>query len=128
MPVGRGDVTVEDLLVHGSWVRALARSLASDVHAADDAEQQAWVAALTRPPPRAENLRAWFARVVRRRLSDRRRSEGRRAHAETAARRTADVRPPEELVVRAETQLAVAREVLALAEPYRTTVLLRFFE
>ncbi len=41
---------IEALLAEREWVRHLARTLARDESAADDLEQEAWRAALERPP------------------------------------------------------------------------------
>jgi RNA polymerase sigma factor (sigma-70 family) len=121
-------VSIDDLLANAGWVRALARSLVRDPHAADDVEQQAWTAAIGRPPGRRGNLRAWFARVVRRKASDVRRGAERRRRHETAVPAREDLASPGELVARAELRAQLAKAVLALAEPYRATVLLRYFE
>ena len=58
--------TPTELLAHAAWVRRLARVLVRDRATADDVEQQAWAAALERPPPRREgDLRHWWSSVVR---------------------------------------------------------------
>ena len=58
-------VTIEELLEHSSWVRSLARQLVSDSSIADDLAQEAWVAALRRPPLRGVPLRPFWNRVAR---------------------------------------------------------------
>src|SRR5687768_1345908 len=121
-------VTAEEPLAHGRWVQALARSLAADASTADDVAQEAWVDALEHPPRRRGNLRAWFARIVRRRWADHVRAEVRRARPHPRAA-SGDAAPTaDEVLVRAETRLRIARELLALEEPYRGTLLLRFHE
>ena len=56
---------LEELLAHGPWVRALARSLVRDPSRADDLVQQAWLKALERPPAPCGSARGWFATVLR---------------------------------------------------------------
>src|SRR5262245_6289974 len=72
----RSDLTV--LLGQAGWTRALARSLASDVHSAEDLVQDAWVAALERPPDLGRPVRGWLASVLRHRWLDLSRARGRR--------------------------------------------------
>src|SRR5262245_40422557 len=116
------------LLAQTGWTRALARSLASDVHSAEDLVQDAWVAALERPPDLGRPVRGWLASVLRHRWLDllrsleRSRERERRASADEAWPSSHDV------VEKAAVQRELVEAVLELDEPYRTTVLLRFFE
>lgn len=119
------DASLETLLSHRPWVRTLAAALAQPADA-DDLEQEAWLAALERPP-RDEAPRAWLATVLRRTASKMRRTLARRATRERAAARP-EVTTTADLVARAETHECVVRAVLALPEPCRSTILLRFFE
>lgn len=122
------DVPIDRLLTHREWVRALARRLVSDDAAADDLAQDAFVTALEHPPAHGQALRAWFGRVLRSRAADRRRSDGRR---ETREQATASGREPEDpalAVARTEELSRLVRAILALPEPYRTTVVLHYQE
>lgn len=119
--------TPEALLEHLDWVRRLARGLVADPNAADDLVQEAWISA-TRRPPHAGNLRGWLATVVRNAARERARKEARRAvHEERAARSEAQS-SSDELAERVAVQQQVVQHVLELAEPYRETVLLRYFQ
>jgi RNA polymerase sigma-70 factor (ECF subfamily) len=116
------------LLGELTWLRALARRLARDPGAADDLVQDACAIALQqREPPRS--WRAWLASVLPHLAAARRRRDTARTRREHEA-----ASPPPagddaaRVVERAETQHRLAAAVLGLAEPYRTTVLLRFFE
>ena len=120
--------TVEALLAHADWVRALARTLVRDPGAADDVAQESWLDALERPPGDARNLRGWLARIVRNAAGQRARSEARRDARERAAARPEALPDTAELVARTELQREVVGHVLSLDEPYRTTVLLRYFQ
>src|SRR5687768_16982825 len=77
--------TIDDLLTHRRWVRTLALRLTSDESAADDLEQEAWLAALRATPPAAGSARAWFGAVVRNLARNTRRGAGRRGRRETVA-------------------------------------------
>lgn len=119
---------VEALLAHARWARSLARELVGgDVHQAEDLAQEAMAAALTRPPQDEQRAQGWLARVLRnRRVSNLRRDQT-RARAEPRAAR-AEAQPSTlELVEQAETQRRLVACVLALEEPYRRVVLLRWF-
>ncbi len=104
----------------------MARTLVRDAAGAEDLVQESWLAALRRPPKHDANLRAWLGRVVRRQALQKGRTESRRrAREEAAARPEATM---EDLAQRASVQRDVVQHVLALDEPYRSAVLLRFFE
>jgi RNA polymerase sigma factor (sigma-70 family) len=120
--------TLEALLAEREWVKGLARVLAGNGADADDLEQEAWVAALRSPPSRPGPVRGWLATVLRRRRLDARRAEWRRLAREEAAARPEAVPSAEESVARAEVLRRVIEEVMALEEPGRTTVILRFFD
>src|SRR5262245_12342233 len=115
------------LFERAGWVRALARSLVADQDAADDAAQEAWLAAL-RWPPANRNLRGWFATLIRNFARRARRAERRRRVREEVFAASENELSASELVARAELHRRVVEAVLALPEPYRATILLRFFE
>ena len=119
---------VSALLAQTEWIRALARGLAADVHLAEDLVQDAWVAALERPPRDDRPLRGWLATVLRNRWRDLGRERGWRERRERAAARDEALPSAHELVERAAVQRTLVEAVLELEEPYRSTVLLRFFE
>src|SRR6187200_2249060 len=116
----------EALLRHDGYIRWLALSLVDDPHRADDVAQQTWVAALTHRPH--GSLRAWLATVTRRFASRARRGEERRTRHERAAARGAEAASDREIREREAARHAVVEAVLALAEPYRTTLVLRFLD
>jgi RNA polymerase sigma-70 factor (ECF subfamily) len=74
------------------------------------------------------SVRGWLSRVIRSRAVDRRRSDSARGAREQAVRRRDVVPATDELVARADLQSFIAQAVTELPEPYRTTVLLRWFE
>src|SRR5689334_24566563 len=92
-PDSQRPASTDELLAHADWVRRLSRALLSDPNAADDVAQDAWVAALKRPPTAGAGMRAWWARVVRSTASNHRRSELRRTDREqrVASERTEEI-------------------------------------
>lgn len=122
------DASLDELLAQRQWARRLARSLVGDELRADDLTQDAFAIALERSRDEVRDWRSWLAVTIRRLASRARRGDARRREWEQrAARGEADV--SDELAVRrAELQQELARAVLALAEPHRTTILLRYLE
>lgn len=127
---------LDALLEHGGWVRALARSLMADPTAAEDLEQKVWLAALERPPGHLSNSRAWLSTVVRNIAGMHWRKEKARRHREDLfgeKRWQEDVdgssnTTPDCLAERMETFRKLATAMVNLAEPFGTTLYLRFFE
>jgi RNA polymerase sigma-70 factor (ECF subfamily) len=118
--------TLDDLLVHAGWTRALAVRLLGDADDADDVVQETWLSALRMPPDRRRALRPWIATVVRNliRSQGRRRSRARLREQRLAAE--AVVPSSEELLAQLETERQLAALVMDLPEPYRHTVVLRY--
>ncbi len=124
---------IERLLAQEGWLRRLARALVADASLADDVAQETWARVLERPPQSVESPRAWLARVARRVVGERVRDERNRARREhvfaserfEAADESAFA---ERVEAAAQLQRDLARAVLALSEPGRSTVVLRYFE
>lgn len=122
------DPQLAQLTAEMAWLRRLARALlrADD---ADDVVHDAWLVAADRPPRDDRPLRPWLGRVVLNLVRMQARARKRREAREAAGGELAEAAPrPDELVQRVELQRLVAGEVLQLAEPYRSTVLLHYFE
>jgi len=120
--------TIEQLLSDRVWLARLARGLSHDPHAADDALQEAWTAALESPPRSAHGLRGWIATVARRAKGRARRSARRRDLRERRVARDEALAPAATVAERTDFHRRVAASVHELPEPYRTTVWLRFYE
>ncbi len=120
-------VSIESLLAHADWVRALARQLVSDPASADDVEQEVWRAAIENPPRDGSNPRGWLASVARNAARTLGRANSRREAREQRNARAEALPATSELVAEAELARELAGEVLALEEPYRTVLLLRFW-
>jgi len=115
-----------ELLEHRDFVQRLARHLVRDESAADDLEQDVWIAALKRPL-RLESARAWLTQVTRNLASNSARGEARRKAREAAVARSR----PEVGLEQTERAFEVLKDVTAaverLDEPYRATILLAYF-
>ena len=115
-----------ELLEHLDWMRGLARDLVRDPGDADDVVQEAWLAA-TRQPPSLAAVRPWLRSVMKNVVRQRvRRESGRWSALEPDLPDSAD--EPLETVARAEMGQLVTKVVLGLADPYRSSLLDRYFE
>jgi RNA polymerase sigma factor (sigma-70 family) len=122
-------IRLEDLLSHADWLRRLAAHLVRGGGGADDLLQDTWEAALRCPPDPARPAQPWLAEVLRNLVRARGRKARRRRSFETQARvDPLGVPSAEVLLERAEAQRFVAELVIGLDEPYRSTVLLRYYE
>ncbi len=130
MPLESQPASVELLLAHGGFVRRLAGALCRDDAQADDLAQDALVTALRRPPAADRPLEPWFATVVRNGARKLFRGESRRGEREAAAAACAPSRTddPASAALRLDEQRVLVEEVARLDEPFRSTVLLRFFD
>jgi RNA polymerase sigma factor (sigma-70 family) len=116
------------LLEQTGWIHALARRLVADPHLAADLAQETCVDAIERQPDALRPLRGWLAAVMRNNLAKLRRGEGNRAARERAAGGAEPAPSAHDVVEKAESHRNVVLAVLALDEPYRSTLLMRFFE
>ncbi|HEY8925138.1 MAG TPA: RNA polymerase sigma factor, partial [Polyangia bacterium] len=119
------------LLAQAGWLRRFARALVGDATAAEDLAQDTMVSVLRRPSQPAG--RAWLATVARNLAVDRFRVGARRARREEETARARDpsagqVSSPEDLIADAQIHRHVAEAVARLAEPFRQTIVLRFYE
>lgn len=126
----------DPILAQLEWVRALCLRLVRDAAAADDLVQEVWLVAQARPPGSTEgagSTRGWLARVAQNLARNKARSEKNRRHREraigaaAAAKRTA-APASRELVARSELLRLVATGTAQLDEPFKRTMLLRWFE
>ncbi|HTF88278.1 MAG TPA: sigma-70 family RNA polymerase sigma factor [Planctomycetota bacterium] len=117
------------LLAHAGWVRKLARSLVpADLHQADDIAQEACLAALERQPDTDRPLASWMTTVVRNLVRENRRRSSHRGAREQACARDEALPSTSEVFERLSVHREVVEAVSELDEPYRTTILLRYFE
>ncbi len=107
-------------------MRRLAVALAG-AGGADDLLQDTWAAALPETTKGIDRPRAWLGRILRNSARMQRRGEARRRGREQAVARAEGLPSAAELAAEAELQERAVRCVLELDEPYRETLLLRFF-
>ncbi len=120
---------LEQLLAQADWLKRLARGLVRDENAAEDLVQDTWVAALRRSPGASTaDLRAWLAVVVRNFARRERRDTNLRAAHEIHGARDEAVKGPDAIVARVELQRELAQALLALDEPCRSVLVLRYFD
>ncbi|MEM9379570.1 MAG: sigma-70 family RNA polymerase sigma factor [Planctomycetota bacterium] len=116
------------------WVQALAHRLCADHALAEDLGQETWLAVRGSAASGRKRTRRWLAGVLRNRLRMARRADLRRRDHEisagiASARQEAfDPTTPDVLEERFETHRRVSDVVSSLREPYRTTLLRRYFE
>ncbi len=120
--------TATELLQHTGALRALAQQLVRDDASADDVVQETLVAALTHPPRHRVNLGGWLRTVARNVALRSHRGETRRRRREHAVARPEARSSAEDSVAVLETHGAVVDAVLALPEPYRSTIVQRYFK
>ncbi|MFO0931826.1 MAG: sigma-70 family RNA polymerase sigma factor [Planctomycetota bacterium] len=116
------------LAAHAAAIRRLARSLVADDATADDVAQETMRVGLEHPPRAGFPPFAWLAGIARNVARGLRRTDRRRLARETAAARTDHAPATADAVARLEVRRRVVDAVLALAEPYRATIALRFFD
>ncbi len=120
--------SVEEFLAQTGWVRELVRHLLGSTRHPDedDLVQDTMIRAISAAPDTDQPVRGWLATVARRLLWERHRRATRRARHEARAAAPAALPTPAELAHLAETQRIVVEAAVALPEPYRHVVLLRY--
>ncbi|MEM8710013.1 MAG: sigma-70 family RNA polymerase sigma factor [Planctomycetota bacterium] len=125
--MSESNVTIDELLAHAGWLRALALRLVGDA-GADDLVQEVWLRAAKRPPGQADSPRGWLKAVLRsvhvRQLERKLASRDRERQVASAE----GLPSTSELLGRAEAQRGLVEAVVGLDEPYRRTLLLHYFE
>ncbi|MEO8843633.1 MAG: sigma-70 family RNA polymerase sigma factor, partial [Kofleriaceae bacterium] len=120
---------VAELLGEAEWLTRLARSLTGSAADADDVVQDTFATALRSPPDPGRPVRPWLRRVATNIVRMRHRGRVRRDAREAVIEQiTEPMRTPEQLLERARIERTLTDLVLALEEPYRTTILLRYRE
>ncbi len=113
-----------DLLAYEPFIRSIARSLLKSEDRVGDVVQETWVRALAKPPRSEGSFKSWLGRVARNVALDQHRRDSNRLARERAASR-------EEAMFERERDLEMhgklVEAVLALAEPYKSVVIARYY-
>lgn len=117
----------EVLLANDAFVRALAFACLQNRADAEDVAQEAWMRAIS-SKEKVRSPRGWFATFVKNAARDLLKTKGARARRERAAARPEGLPSMEEVWAREAARREVVEAVARLAEPYKTAVLLRYFE
>ncbi len=125
-PRGRA-ADLESILAQSGWVRAFAARLVRDPGEADDLAQETLLAARARAPEEREGLRPWLAGVLRNLAARGRRDRARARERERVAARAEALPGADETVANDELRALVGEALVAIPEPYRSTLILRFF-
>ncbi|MEM9381134.1 MAG: sigma-70 family RNA polymerase sigma factor, partial [Planctomycetota bacterium] len=119
----------ESYLEHLDWVRGLALQIVGDPAEADDLRQEVWLLAQRLHRPTTGSLRAWLGGILRNVVRDRRRASSTRSlHEERAALERATALDEPGVVREVAIQQVVVDVLVALPEPYRSTLLARYYE
>jgi RNA polymerase sigma factor (sigma-70 family) len=117
----------ENLLANAARVRVLARALVADVNEARDIEQSAWKRVLE--SGRVLESPQWLTAIVRNVARSRWREQTRRVEREQrVASERRPIPTPEEVLEREELRRGLVEHVLALDDPWRTTIVLHYME
>lgn len=119
--------TLADLLGQLDWMRALARELAIDPDRAEDLAHDTFVLAMERPPATYGRLRSWIATVMRNLSREQLRSRKNREALELASVIDEEKPTAAELAEQVHTQQLISKLLLELEEPYRSTLLMRYY-
>lgn len=122
------DTLPTDLLAEHDWLHRLARSLVAGRDLADDAVQETWLRVLRAAPAAAavQKPRAWLRTILENVVRRWQRGEQRRLRRHARLPIGEPAPPVDDAVARAETWQRVATALLALPEPYRTVLVLRY--
>jgi DNA-directed RNA polymerase specialized sigma24 family protein len=118
----------DTLFAHAEWVQGVVRAMVRDEHLAQDIAQDAMEAGLHAGSKKIRDPRAWLMGVVRnlRRLDAR--SGVRRRNTEQRKQGITEEPSSAELLARLEVQQIVAGAVMELPDPFRSVLILRFYE
>lgn len=116
------------LFAHRRFVEATVRAVLGGDPEADDVVQDTWMRALEGGPARPRAVRSWLGRVARNLALDRWRRRARRRRRENAVARCEAMPSVHAIAEREEARRALIDALLALDEPYRAVVLLRYYE
>ena len=122
------DPVLDSALQEAGWLGRLARSLVKNEDRAEEAVQDTLVVALERTGEAPSSPRAWLGGILRNKLRQAARARGRRAVHEQRVERPHSVPSAHDVNERLEVQALLLEAVRGLEEPYRSTIVARFFD
>lgn len=121
-------LTAEALQEHFEGMRRLAWGLLQDAAGAEDIAQETLLRALQTPPNPDRPVEPWLRKVAKNLALERLRSQRRRLRREQKYGTGTEIPTPEELNQKTEVHQQAVQMLLALEEPYKSTLMLHFFE
>lgn len=118
----------EALNEHTAFLRRFVTGLLGDRDGVDDVVQDTWVSAIERPAKETRSMRAWLAGVARNLVRQRHRGAARRERREYLAARPDRLPSSVDDIERLDLLDRVVAAVRGLDEPYRSTLLLRYYD
>lgn len=122
----------DELLDHRDWIYRMALALLRDADSAEDLTHQTFTRALENPPRHGSNIKGWLRRILQNQLARNFRTTARQQKRELEAYRRQMERvsaaTPDELVAKAEADSKITEALLELEEPYRTVLLLHYYQ
>ncbi len=120
------DMDLNRLLADGAWANALARSLVGE-HDGQDLTQEVLAKAMRKPSRPGVTTRAYWTQALRWEAASLRRVRASRLRRERcAARKESDVPGPGEILETLEQRRLLAEHLMALPEPLRYVLVLRY--
>jgi RNA polymerase sigma-70 factor (ECF subfamily) len=119
--------TAREIELHSPWMRRLALALVGSADAADDVVQDAWARLAGAPTERGTHV-GFLVGLVRSLAHGRRRGEARRRVREASVARREALPSTAEVAARFEVARRMVEALEQLDEPYRTTLVLRFYD
>ena len=113
---------------HAAGIRSLALRLLRDPGLADDVVQDTWLASRESPPSSNDNPRGWLYAVSKNLARKRLQRESRRTERERCVAKGERIPSTLELSERMETKRRLLDALDALREPYRSTLIVRYFD
>ncbi len=118
----------DEVSSHQPFLARLARSLVQNREDADDLVQEVWISALEQPPNHFVRMRGWLRAAAVHAASRRIRREKGRLHREKEAARSESLPSVEESFERESFLGELFERAMALEDPYREVLRLRFLE
>mgnify|MGYP003887587683 CR=1 FL=1 len=127
-PAHPGAADLKLLHAHREWLERLSLRLVGDEHAAADLVQDTLMALLVHRPEQRDGVRGWLRAVLVHGVIRYRKTEAFRRAREVARERDDEFPSAEEVFERTNAHRRLVEAVMSLKEPYRSTLLYRFYD